>query len=65
VSGVIDETFESGEWDNLYEEWVGQYTGEPADDPQQVTLSDAYELFPCDELCKESKKEEDIQNPQF
>jgi glutamate transport system substrate-binding protein len=65
ISGVIDDMFASGEWDDLYQEWVGQYTGEPADDPQQVTLSDAYELFPCEELCKESKKEEDIQNPQF
>jgi glutamate transport system substrate-binding protein len=65
VSGVIDDTFQSGEWDDLYEKWVGQYTGEPADDPQPVTLSDAYELFPCDEFCKESKKEDDIQNPQF
>jgi glutamate transport system substrate-binding protein len=65
VSGVIDETFASGEWDDLYEEWVGQYTGEPADDPQELGLSDAYELFPCDELCKDSKKEEDIQNPPF
>jgi glutamate transport system substrate-binding protein len=65
VSGVIDDSFANGEWDSLYEEWVGQYTGEPADDPQQVTLSAAYELFPCDELCKDSKKEEDIQNPPF
>jgi glutamate transport system substrate-binding protein len=65
VSGVIEDTFASGEWDDLYEEWVGQHTGEPADDPEPLTLSDVYKLFPCDELCKEAKKEKDIQNPPF
>ena len=65
VSQVIDETFTNGKWDELYKKWVGQYTGEPADDPGKLSLSDAYKLFPCDELCKEAKKEEDVQNPQF
>jgi glutamate transport system substrate-binding protein len=65
ISQVIDETFTNGTWDDLYEKWVGQYTGEPADDPGAVSLSDAYDLFPCDEFCKEAKSEEDIKNPQF
>ena len=51
VDGVIEETFENGEWDALYEEWVGQYTGEPADEPSRLTLQDALDLFPCVEFC--------------
>jgi ABC-type amino acid transport substrate-binding protein len=48
---TIEETFEDGTWDELYEEWVGQYTGEEADDPSQMTLEEALELFPCVEFC--------------
>ena len=51
VQGVVEGTFEDGSWDDLYEEWIGQYTGEPADDPSQMTLEDAYKLFPCEEFC--------------
>ena len=65
VSEVIDGTFESGEWQELYDKWVGKYTGEDPDHPEDYTLSDAYELFPCDEFCKEAKEEEDVQNPAF
>ncbi|HEU4480277.1 MAG TPA: transporter substrate-binding domain-containing protein, partial [Actinomycetota bacterium] len=51
VSGVVEDTFESGEWAELYEEWVGQYTGQEAEPPTDVTLEDALELFPCVEFC--------------
>jgi len=51
VDGVIEGTFEDGTWDTLYEEWVGQYTGEEADHPERLTLQDALELFPCVEFC--------------
>ena len=51
VDGVVDEFLQGGEFDRLYEKWVGQYTGEPADDPAKMTLQDALKLFPCDETC--------------
>lgn len=51
VSGVLEETFEDGTWDELYKEWIGQYTGQPAEDPAELTLEDAYKIYPCDETC--------------
>jgi ABC-type amino acid transport substrate-binding protein len=51
VSQVIEETFEDGTWQELYDEWIGQYTGQPAEDPAQMTLEEAYEIYPCDETC--------------
>jgi glutamate transport system substrate-binding protein len=51
LSETVEMTFEDGTWDELYEEWVGQYTGEEAEHPEGVTLDDAYELFPCLETC--------------
>ena len=48
---TIEASFEDGTWDALYEEWVGQYTGEEADHPQDYTLQDALDLFPCVEAC--------------
>lgn len=51
LDDTIEESFEDGTWDELYEEWVGQYTGEEPDHPQDYTLEDAYELFPCLETC--------------
>jgi len=48
---TIEESFEDGTWDELYEEWVGQFTGEEAEHPEGLTLEDAYELFPCAETC--------------
>lgn len=48
---TIEESFEDGTWDELYEKWVGRYTGEDPRHPQELTLEDAYELFPCDETC--------------
>jgi ABC-type amino acid transport substrate-binding protein len=52
VNEVLDSIYADGTWDDLYQEWVGQYTGAEADDPQRVTLEDAFKLFPCVEFCK-------------
>jgi ABC-type amino acid transport substrate-binding protein len=51
VSGVIEDTFEDGQWDTIYDKWVGQYTGEEADHPQEWTLEEALENYPCVETC--------------
>jgi glutamate transport system substrate-binding protein len=51
LSETVEESFEDGTWDELYEEWVGQYTGEDPQHPSELTLEDAYELFPCVETC--------------
>jgi glutamate transport system substrate-binding protein len=51
IDGVVEQSFEDGTWDELYEEWVGQYTGEEPDHPQNMTLQEALELFPCVEFC--------------
>jgi hypothetical protein len=48
---VIEDTFADGTWDALYEEWIGSYTGQEAEDPEAVTLEDAYEIYPCSETC--------------
>ncbi len=57
VNGVLAGMFEDGSWQSLYDEWVGQYTGEEADDPADLTLEGALEQRPCDEFCKDIKKE--------
>jgi glutamate transport system substrate-binding protein len=51
LDGVIEQSFEDGTWDDLYEKWVGQYTNEPPDHPRDMTLQEALELFPCEEFC--------------
>lgn len=51
VNGVLEDIFDSGKWDELYDEWVGQYTGEEPDHPSRLTLQDALDLFPCVEFC--------------
>lgn len=51
VSGVIEQTFADGTWDELYERWVGQYTGEEPEHPQEYTLQEALEMRPCVEFC--------------
>lgn len=51
VSGVLDETLEDGTWQELYDEWVGQYTGQEAEDPTDWTLEDAFKEYPCVETC--------------
>lgn len=48
---TIEESFADGTWDEMYEKWVGQYTGEKPDHPHDYTLKDAYKLFPCEETC--------------
>ncbi len=48
---TIEEAFEDGTWDEIYDSWVGQYVeGEP-EHPSDYTLEDALELFPCSETC--------------
>ena len=51
VSGIIEDTFEDGTWQELYDEWIGQYTGQEAEDPSTMTLEDAFKIYPCDETC--------------
>ena len=51
VSDVIEGTFEDGTWDELYEKWIGSYTGQEAEDPEPFTLEDAYKIYPCNETC--------------
>jgi ABC-type amino acid transport substrate-binding protein len=60
VSGVVEETFENGQWDDLYQKWVGKYSGTEPDHPRDFTLEEAYKLFPCEEFCKQAKNEPDI-----
>ena len=63
VSDVINESFESGEWDQLYEKWVGKYTGEEPDHPRDWTLEKVYAESECEEFCKDVDAEPDIKNP--
>jgi glutamate transport system substrate-binding protein len=51
LSETVEMAFEDGTWDEMYEEWVGQHTGEDPQHPSELTLDDAYELFPCSETC--------------
>jgi len=51
VSGVLDDLLAEGTWNDLYEEWIGQYTGQPAEDPTDWTLEQALEEYPCVETC--------------
>jgi ABC-type amino acid transport substrate-binding protein len=50
VTGVIADVKSDGRWDTFYEEWIGQYTGEPGEAPT-MTLEEALELRPCVETC--------------
>ena len=51
VSGVIDGTLEDGTWMELYDKWIGSYTGQEAEDPTEWTLEDALKNYPCVETC--------------
>jgi glutamate transport system substrate-binding protein len=51
IDGVVEQSFEDGTWEELYEKWVGQYSGEEPDHPEGMTLQDALDLFPCVEFC--------------
>jgi ABC-type amino acid transport substrate-binding protein len=51
VDGVLTEVFESGRWTEIYDEWVGQYTGTEGEQPPAMTLDEALEMRPCEEFC--------------
>jgi glutamate transport system substrate-binding protein len=51
IDGVLEQSFQDGTWDELYEKWVGQYSGEEPDHPENTTLQEALDLFPCVEFC--------------
>jgi ABC-type amino acid transport substrate-binding protein len=51
VSGVLDDIMADGTWQGLYDKWIGKYTGQEAEDPSEVTLEDALEIYPCSETC--------------
>ena len=50
VDGVVSDYISDGRWATAYEKWIGQYTGEPQD-PPTMTLEEALELRPCEEMC--------------
>ncbi|HWL90128.1 MAG TPA: glutamate ABC transporter substrate-binding protein [Actinomycetota bacterium] len=50
VDGVVSDYISDGRWAAAYENWIGQYTGEPQD-PPTMTLEEALELRPCEETC--------------
>ncbi len=51
VSGVLEDIMEDGTWQELYDKWIGKYTGQEAEDPMDFTLEDAYKIYPCSETC--------------
>ena len=51
VNDVLSQLFENGEWQEIYDKWVGNITGEDADDPSEWTLEEALEEYPCVETC--------------
>ena len=51
VSGVLEDIMEDGTWQELYDKWIGKYTGQEAEDPMDFTLEDALEIYPCSETC--------------
>lgn len=48
---TIEESFDDGTWQEIYDTWVGQYVEDEPEAPQDYTLQDALDLFPCDETC--------------
>jgi len=50
VNSVVEEMLGDGTWEALFQEWVGQHTGETPEVPT-MTLEEALELRPCVELC--------------
>ncbi|MDQ3952470.1 MAG: glutamate ABC transporter substrate-binding protein [Actinomycetota bacterium] len=55
VNGVLEELYENGRYDEIYQEWVGQYTDTETEIPD-MTLEEALELRPCEELCDKVEK---------
>ena len=50
VNEVLSDLYDSGRYAEIYDEWVGQYTDTEAEIPD-MTLEEALELRPCEELC--------------
>lgn len=50
VDGVLADVKEDGRWQELFDKWIGQYTGQEAT-PPDLTLDEALELRPCVETC--------------
>jgi glutamate transport system substrate-binding protein len=50
VDGVVSAFLSDGRWASAYQNWIGQYTGEPAQ-PPTMTLEEALKLRPCEETC--------------
>lgn len=48
---TLEEMFENGDWQAIYDKWIGDVTGIEADQPSEYTLEDALKLFPCVETC--------------
>lgn len=48
---TIEESFEDGTWQEIYDTWVGKYVEDEPEDPKDYTLQDALDLFPCIETC--------------
>ena len=51
VDKVVEDTFADGRWQELYDKWVGSFTGEEADHPEEWTLEEALKNYPCVETC--------------
>ena len=52
VNDVLAEMIENGEWEAIYDKWVGSVTGEEPEIPSEWgTLEDALENYPCVERC--------------
>jgi glutamate transport system substrate-binding protein len=50
VDGVIADMKSDGRWVEMFDKWVGQYTGQQAEVPT-LTLAEALALRPCEETC--------------
>ena len=55
VDSVLQELYDDGTYDTIYQEWVGQYTGTETEIPD-MSLDEALKLRPCEELCDQMKK---------
>ena len=52
VNSVLEEMFGNGEWEEIYDTWVGGVTGEEPEIPSEWgTLEDALANYPCVERC--------------
>ena len=52
VNGVLEEMFGNGEWEAIYDKWVGSVTGEEPEIPSDWgSLQDALDNYPCVERC--------------